>query len=224
MKGALERIEQFIDEGGPHLVATVNPEFVMRASQDPEFARVLGSADLCLPDGVGVVWAAARQGCTIREPVAGTDMVPLLARLCARRGFALFLLGAPPGVADELATKLRSENPNLRVAAHPGDPDPSQDAETLRRIHEHETQVLLIAYGHPKQELWFDRLKNRLGVSVAMGVGGAFDYLTGRVPRAPAWMRRAGLEWLYRLGNQPWRIRRMAVLPIYAIRVLLNQS
>src|SRR5690349_5377552 len=98
MKTALERIEQFVDAGGPHLVATVNPEFVMRANQDPEFARVLGSADLCLPDGVGVVWAAGRQGCTIREPVAGTDMVPLLARLCARRGFPLFLLGAPPGV------------------------------------------------------------------------------------------------------------------------------
>jgi N-acetylglucosaminyldiphosphoundecaprenol N-acetyl-beta-D-mannosaminyltransferase len=224
MKTALDRIEQFVDEGGPHLVATVNPEFVMRAKQDPEFARVLESADLCLPDGVGVVWAAGRQGCAIREPVAGTDMIPLLADLCARRGFRLFLLGAAPGVADELASRLRSNHPGLQVAAHSGDPDPSQEPEILRRIHEHDTQVLLIAYGHPKQELWFDRLKNRLGVSVAMGVGGAFDYLTGRVPRAPAWMRRAGLEWLYRLGKQPWRVRRMAVLPVYAIKVLFNQS
>jgi len=83
---------------------------------------------------------------------------------------------------------------------------------------------LLVAYGAPAQELWIDRLRNRLGVAVAVGVGGAFDYLTGRVPRAPAWMRKAGLEWLHRLGRQPWRIRRMAVLPVYAIKVLRNDT
>jgi N-acetylglucosaminyldiphosphoundecaprenol N-acetyl-beta-D-mannosaminyltransferase len=216
---ALRRIEGFVDEGGAHLVATVNPEFVMRAKQDPEFARVLESADMCLPDGTGVVWAARRQGCSMRGPVAGTDMLPLLAAMCSRRGFPLFLLGAAPGVADELAAKLRRENPGLQVAAHSGSPDPSDDAETLRLIHEHKTRVLLVAYGHPKQELWIDRLKNRLGVAVAIGMGGAFDYVTGRVPRAPAWMRNAGLEWSYRLVKQPWRARRMAVLPVYAIKV-----
>jgi N-acetylglucosaminyldiphosphoundecaprenol N-acetyl-beta-D-mannosaminyltransferase len=220
MDEALRRIEGFVDEGGPHLVATVNPEFVMRANDDNDFARVLDSADLCLPDGTGVVWAARRQGCRIDGPVAGSDMVPLLAAMCARRGFPLFLLGAAPGVADELASRLRSEHPDLQVAAHSGNPDPSEDAETLRLIHEHHTQVLLVAYGHPKQELWIDRLKNRLGVAMAMGVGGTFDYLTGRVPRAPEWMRKAGLEWAYRLWKQPWRARRMAVLPLYTIKVL----
>lgn len=219
MDEALRKIEGFVDEGGPHLVATVNPEFVMRAQRDPEFARVLGSADLCLPDGAGVVWAARRQGCSMRGPVAGTDMLPLLAATCARRSFPLFLLGAAPGVADELALKLRKENPGLKVAAHSGGPDPSEDAATLKLIHEHNTQVLLVAFGHPKQELWIDRLKNRLGVAVAVGMGGAFDYLTGRVPRAPAWMRSAGLEWSYRLVKQPWRARRMAVLPLYAVKV-----
>jgi len=186
MDEALRRIEGFVDEGGPHLVATVNPEFVMRANEDTEFARVLESADLCLPDGTGVVWAARRQGCTMQGPVAGTDMLPLLAATCARRGFPMFLLGAAPGVADELASKLRSEHPGLQVAAHSGAPDPSEDAETLRKIHENNTQVLLVAFGHPRQELWIDRLKNRLGVAVAIGMGGAFDYLIGRVPRAPA--------------------------------------
>ena len=224
MGSTLEQIERFVDEGGPHLVATVNPEFVMRAQKDREFARVIASAELCLPDGVGVVWAARRQGCDVRQPVAGVDLVQPLAAMCARRGFRLFLLGAAPGVAGELAAKLRSANPTLEVASHPGAPDPSQDAETLKLIHEHGTQVLLVAYGAPAQELWIDRLRNRLGVAVAVGVGGAFDYLTGRVPRAPAWMRRAGLEWLHRLGRQPWRIRRMAVLPVYAIKVLRNDT
>ncbi len=224
MDQALRRIEGFVDEGGAHLVATVNPEFVMRANEDKEFARVLESADLCLPDGTGVVWAVRRQGCSIRGPVAGVDMIPLLADMCARRSFPLFLVGAAPGVANELASRLRSEHADLQVAGYSGAPDPSEDAQTLKLIHEHSTKVLLVAFGHPKQELWIDRLKNRLGVAVAIGMGGAFDYLTGRVPRAPAWMRNAGLEWSYRLYKQPWRARRMAVLPVYAIKVLLSDK
>lgn len=220
MQSALETIERFADEGGPHLVATVNPEFVMRAQRDQAFARVLDSADLCLADGVGVVWAARRQGCAIRDPVAGVDLVPPLAAMCARRGFKLFLLGAAPGVAAQLAERLLEANPTLDVAAHSGSPQASQDEETLKLIHEHGTHLLLVAYGAPAQELWIDRLRSRLGVAVAVGVGGAFDYLAGRVPRAPGWMRSAGLEWLYRLLRQPWRIRRMAVLPAYAIKVL----
>jgi N-acetylglucosaminyldiphosphoundecaprenol N-acetyl-beta-D-mannosaminyltransferase len=220
MSAALDRIEQFIEDGGHHQVVTVNPEFVMSAQKDPEFSKVLESADLCLADGTGVVWAARRQGCELGGPVPGVDMIPPLAALCNRRGFRLFLLGAAPGVAVELAAGLRAEHPGLEVAAHSGSPDPSSDEETLRLIHEHRAQVLLVAFGAPKQDLWIARLRGRLGVSIAIGVGGAFDYLTGRVPRAPVWMRGAGLEWLHRLANQPWRIRRMVVLPAYAIKVL----
>jgi N-acetylglucosaminyldiphosphoundecaprenol N-acetyl-beta-D-mannosaminyltransferase len=198
----------------------VNPEFVMRAGRDGDFAGVLESADLCLADGTGVVWAARRQGCQMGAPVTGVDIVPLLAAMCARRGFRLFLLGAAPGVAAELASRLRAEHPGLEVAAHPGSPDPSADEEALKLIRAHRTQVLLVAYGAPKQEMWIDRTKERSGVAVAMGVGGAFDYLTGRVTRAPAWMRGAGLEWMHRLAQQPWRVRRMAVLPVYALKVL----
>lgn len=217
---ALAAIERFADEDGTHLVATVNPEFVMRAQRDQAFARVLASADLCLPDGTGVVWAARRQGCDLAAPVAGVDLVLPLAAMCVRRGFGMFLLGAAPGVGGELAAKLRAGHPGLDVRAYSGAPDPGHDEEALRRIHEQGTRVLLVAYGAPAQEMWIDRLRNRLGVSVAIGVGGAFDYLTGRVPRAPEWMRGAGLEWLHRLVRQPWRIRRMAVLPIYALKVL----
>jgi N-acetylglucosaminyldiphosphoundecaprenol N-acetyl-beta-D-mannosaminyltransferase len=219
-KQTLERIEGFVGGGTLHQVATVNPEFVMRAQRDREFARVLERADLCLADGTGVVWAARRQGCVIDQPVAGTDLVEPLAAMCARRGFRLFLLGARPGVAAELAASLSAAYPTLAVAAHAGSPAASQDDESLKLISEHRTDVLVVAYGAPAQEMWIDRVRGRLGVSVAMGVGGAFDYLTGRVPRAPTWMRRAGLEWLHRLAHQPWRLRRMTVLPVYALKVL----
>jgi N-acetylglucosaminyldiphosphoundecaprenol N-acetyl-beta-D-mannosaminyltransferase len=220
MPAALRRIEALIDAGGAHLVATVNPEFVMRARRDREFARVLESADLCLADGSGVVWAARRQGCTMPGPVTGVDLVPELAVLCSRRGFRLFLLGAAPGVASDLADRLVTRYPGLEVAAHAGSPDPSSDEQTLALISKQRPQLLLVAYGAPKQELWIDRVMARLGPTVAIGVGGTFDYLTGRVPRAPAWMRRAGMEWFFRLVRQPWRIRRMAVLPAYALEVL----
>lgn len=221
MNAALERIESFVDQGGRHLVATVNPEFVMRAADDRDFARVLDSAALCLADGSGVVWAARRQGCSLAGPVTGVDLIPPLAALCAKRGFRLFLLGASAGVAEQLAQRLQAQNPGLHVAAHAGSPDPSADEETLDRLAAERPHVLLVAYGAPRQELWIDRMADRLaGVAVAIGVGGAFDFLTGRVPRAPLWMRRVGMEWLFRLAQQPWRIRRMAVLPTYAVRVL----
>ena len=213
MESALLRIESLIEEGGHHLVATVNPEFVMRARADPEFARVLESASLCIPDGQGVVWAARRQGCEMSGPVTGVDLIPPLAGLCAKRGWRMFLLGAAPGVADELAKRLRVDHPALEVDAAPDD----ESAELVRARRPH---LLLAAFGAPKQEMWIDRAARAAGVPVAMGVGGSFDYLTGRVPRAPAWMRRAGLEWLFRLGRQPCRLRRMAVLPRYAIGVL----
>lgn len=225
MAAALARIEAFVDAGGRHLVATVNPEFVMRAHDDIEFARVLESAALCIPDGSGVVWAARRQGCDLSSPVTGVDLIPLLAALCARRAFRLYLLGAAPGVADELARQLQKEHPDLKVAAHAGSADPSSDDETVALIQAERPHVLLVAYGAPKQELWIDRVGDRLnGVAVAIGVGGSFDYLTGRVPRAPLWMRRVGMEWLFRLARQPWRIRRMAVLPTYAVKVMRSRS
>jgi N-acetylglucosaminyldiphosphoundecaprenol N-acetyl-beta-D-mannosaminyltransferase len=224
MASTIRRIEELVEGGGSHLVATVNPEFVMRAQRDREFARVLAGADLCLPDGTGVVWALRRRGCSVAGPVTGVDLVQPLAAMCARRGFRLFLLGASPGVASGLASRLRADHPGLEVDAHDGGPDRAHDPETVSRIREHRPHVLLVAYGAPAQELWFDRLKGELGVPVAVGVGGAFDYLTGRVWRAPAWMRRAGLEWLGRLVRQPWRARRMAVLPVYAIKVLRSSS
>ena len=121
MGATLGRIEQFVDEGGTHLVATVNPEFVMRAQQDREFARVLESAGLCLPDGMGVVWAARRQGCALRETVSGVDLIEPLAAMCARRGFRLFLLGAAPGVAGELRPRSAWPIPRWRSRRIPAD-------------------------------------------------------------------------------------------------------
>ncbi|HXM55084.1 MAG TPA: WecB/TagA/CpsF family glycosyltransferase [Candidatus Dormibacteraeota bacterium] len=223
MAGAMAAIERMIEaEGGStRLVATVNPEFVMRARVDDQFRQVLEGAQLCLADGIGVVWAMRRQGCPQYERVSGSDLVPHLAALCARRGWRPFLLGSRPGVAAEAADRLEAANPGLRVAGvHAGSPRPDDDEETLRHIHAARPDVLLVAYGAPQQELWIARHRSRLDVPVAIGVGGTFDFLAGRVRRAPRWLRQAHLEWLWRLALQPTRLRRMAVLPLYALAIL----
>ena len=225
MAGAVAAIERMVAErGAMHVIATVNPEFVMRARVDEQFRAVLDSASLCIPDGIGVVWAMRRQGCPQSERVAGSDLVPMLARSCAVHGWRLFLLGARPGIAAECARRLEADNPGLRVAGtFSGSPRPEDDERALELIAAAAPDILLVAYGAPRQELWLARNRLRLQVPVAIGVGGTFDFLAGRVPRAPIWLRHVHLEWLWRLALEPRRARRMAVLPAYYALAVLRR-
>lgn len=219
--GAVETIAGLIAGGGHHLVATVNPEFIMRARADPRFAALLASASLCIADGWGVLWASRRLGRPLPERVAGSDLIAPLAARAAAAGWRVFLLGAAPGVAAAAADRLRTSFPGLLiVGTHAGEAGPQGDAETLALLARERPQLVLVAYGAPKQEYWIARNLAQLPAGVGIGVGGAFDFITGRVARAPAWMRRVGLEWLFRLLLQPWRARRMAVLPRFAIEVM----
>jgi N-acetylglucosaminyldiphosphoundecaprenol N-acetyl-beta-D-mannosaminyltransferase len=222
MDGALAGITRMVEERGPtRMVATVNPEFVMRARRDPDFRRALEGSALAVADGIGVVWALRRRGCPRQERVTGTDLVPRLAGLAAARGWRLSLLGAAPGVAAEAAARLQDQHPGLVIAgAQPGSPQPQDDPATVAAVNQQSPDVVLVAYGHPKQELWIARNQPRLTAPVAIGVGGAFDFIAGRVRRAPAPLRRAHLEWAWRLVREPWRARRMLALPRFALAVL----
>lgn len=221
---ALDRVAVWVTGSDVHQIATVNPEFIMTARRDAEFRAVLENAALCLPDGVGITLAARYLGRPLRERVAGVDLVERLAGRAAAEGWRLFLLGAAPGVADRAAAILRARNPGLIVAGTcAGSPRREEEWKIVRRVQEAETDILLVTYGAPAQELWLARNLARTGARVGIGVGGAFDYIAGVVPRAPRWMRQAGLEWLYRLIRQPWRWRRQRVLPLYALLVLLSR-
>lgn len=221
MPGAVAEMERLLDGRAPcGLVATVNPESVMRARREPEFASALRGAALCVPDGWGSAWALRRNGCA-SGAVPGADLAVELAGICERRGWTLFLLGGAAGVAELAGARLRELHPGLRLAGcEPGSPAPEHDEQVSAVVAASGADAVLVAYGQPAQELWIHRNAARLPARVAIGVGGTFDYLSGRVPRAPAWMRRRGLEWLFRLVRQPWRARRMAVLPLYAVLVL----
>ncbi len=206
------------------LVVTVNPEFLMRARRDPAFRRALGSAALRLADGWGVVWALRRRGRPATQ-VAGADLVPRLAAAAAERGYGLYLLGARPGVAEAAAARLGAGHQGLRVVgAEPGSPRPEEDLAQAERIRASGADLLLVAFGAPAQELWIARNAGRLGVGVAIGVGGTFDYLAGRVRRAPGAWRRLHGEWAWRVLHEPWRARRMAVLPRFALLVMLGRD
>ncbi|MGQ9709776.1 MAG: WecB/TagA/CpsF family glycosyltransferase [Anaerolineae bacterium] len=224
LEEAVEQAAAWVKEGGAHQMATVNPEFVMAARRDRAFRAVLERVDLCLPDGVGITLAARYLGRPLRERVAGVDLVEALAARAARDGWRVFLLGAAPGVADRAASILAFRYSGLTVAGtYAGSPRREEEDDIVWRVRAAQADILLVAYGAPAQDLWLARNLARTGAKVGVGVGGAFDYIAGVVPRAPRWMRRVGLEWLYRLIHQPWRWRRQRVLPLYVLLVLLSK-
>lgn len=223
MAETLDAIGQFVAARTPHQICTVNPEFIMAAQDDLEFKRILNRSALNLPDGIGVVWAAKRQGRVVRERVAGSDLIYQLADRAVKTGWRIFLLGAANGVADQAAIKLQALYPGVNiVGAWAGSPRPEDDDEAVRRIRATGADIVLVAYGAPKQDKWIDRNLARTGASVAIGVGGSFDFVVGTQRRAPQWIRRLNLEWLYRLVREPWRWRRQLALPRFVWKVIRN--
>jgi len=210
-----------VDGSRTRQICTVSPEFIMIAQESPDFMRVLQQADLCVADGVGLLFAARYLGRSLPERVTGSDGVPRIAQRAAREGWSLFLLGAAPGVAEQAATRLVEQHPGLQIAGtYAGSPAPEEEDAIVERVNTSGADILLVAYGAPRQDEWIARNRERLTASVAIGVGGTFDFIAGIVPRAPRWMRRLALEWLFRLIQQPWRWRRMLRLPRFVWAVI----
>lgn len=211
-----------------YIVTTVNPEFVVDAQHDPEFKAVLKKADLSLPDGFGVQLAVGAP-----ERLSGVDVIQKMFEHSSLQGPTLrvFLLGARHEVAEKAGRVLEKRYSNVRVVGvYEGphfvrgkDGDLVIRAEIIRRVSDEPVDLLLVAFGHGKQEKWIARNLPYLPVKVAMGVGGAFDYLAGAVPRAPGWARNLGCEWLFRLVVQPWRVKRQWKLLYFLWLVLFSQ-
>ena len=197
----------------------------MTARRQPQFLAVLRSADLVLPDGVGLLWAAQRLGSSLPERVTGSDGIYHLAARAARSRWRLYLLGAAAGVAERTADILTTRYPDLQiVGTYAGSPGDEDYPAILQRIWAARPDVLLVAYGAPAQDLWIAQHRHELGVPLSMGVGGAFDHVAGVRRRAPAWLIHLRLEWLWRLVTQPWRWRRQLDLPRFVWAVLRVSS
>jgi N-acetylglucosaminyldiphosphoundecaprenol N-acetyl-beta-D-mannosaminyltransferase len=210
----LDFVRHRVELRQPARIATVNVEYVVQAQTDPTFARVLGDADLATPDSAGIVWAVRHMGRPVERRVGGADLIWSMCRQAAECGHRVFLLGARQGVASRAAAALQRRYPDLVVAGtFAGSPSPREEAHIVDLIRRARADVLLVAFGAPQQDLWIARNLQRTGVYVAMGVGGSFDYVAGTARRAPLWMRERGIEWLWRLVQQPRRWRRMLALP-----------
>lgn len=224
MDETLQLVQQYMAENKLHQIATTNPEFVMTAQKDEEFRHVLKQCDLCIADGVGLLMASRWLGSPLPERVPGSELVYNLAQLAAQEGWRLFLLGAGPGVAEEAAAVFQSRFSELQIAGtYAGSPSLAENDDIAARIVDSSADMLFVAYGAPKQDKWIARNRESLTtVKLALGVGGSLDFVTGKSQRAPRWIQNLGLEWLHRLIMEPWRWRRMAALPRFALKVLLT--
>ncbi len=194
----------------PFFIATPNPEMILTARKDFIFREILKNTDLNIPDGFGIILASKLTEKPLKERVTGTD---LMQSVCdhAPPGTKIFLLGAAPGIAEKARANLERKNPKIHiVGCYSGSPGTEEEKHIIQMINESGAQVLFVAFGAPKQEFWLSKNIHLLHhVKLTMGVGGAFDFIAGEIQRAPDWMRKAGLEWLFRLMKQPSRIKRI---------------
>lgn len=225
----LQTMQQHLADGEGLLhVVTANPEYVMTARKDESFADAVNSAGLVTVDGAGLAIALRMIHPGVESGrYTGVMLTPDMAKLSSTSGVGVFLLGAGPGVADAAADLLRTKFPGANIVGTwaDGSPRPEHDEETIRRIRDSGATIVLVAYGAPAQIYWIQRNSQSLenvGVKIVSGIGGALDYISGTTPLAPAFLRKIGLEWLYRLVREPWRWRRQLVLPHFALLVILE--
>jgi exopolysaccharide biosynthesis WecB/TagA/CpsF family protein len=210
MNEARRRLRAALEGRRLFQVSTVNLDFLVRAQSDQHIRRIFDRSDLNVPDGAPVVWLGRLLGADMAGRVAGADLVPALLEDAAQTNARVFLLGGEDGVAEAAAIRLLDFYPGLVVAGTYEPPrapiEVMNNAEIMDRIREAQPDLLLVAFGHPKQERWIDMHRDQLPVSVAIGVGCVFDLIAGRSRRAPRWMQETGLEWAYRLAQEPRRL------------------
>jgi exopolysaccharide biosynthesis WecB/TagA/CpsF family protein len=219
---ALGRAEELYQRDEPAWVAVENVHGVNIAWSDPSFRSVLERADLVLNDGKGVMLAAMLQGSPFPADLNGNFFTPLLLQRAAERGWPVYFLGADPGVAEAAARVLRARLPALEVVGcRQGFILPGEEEGVVDAVRRSGAGLLLVGMGNPLQERWLDANMARTGARLGLGVGAFFDFQSGKVPRAPAWMNRAGIEWVHRIGQEPARLWRRYLVgnPLFLWRV-----
>lgn len=210
MDETVEAIDRLIESDGFHQVATANVDFLMKAIDDEDLMDILHRCDLVLPDGMPLVWASRIMGTPLKERVTGADLLPRLSELSQRKKRRMFLLGATEERSAAAAKWIEKHYPGAILAGRyspPFGPIKDMDHEhILTMIEDAHVDMLLVAFGNPKQEKWLAMHRNRLRVPLCIGVGASLDFLSGTHSRAPEWMQRSGLEWLHRFGKEPRRM------------------
>ena len=220
MAQAVAQVEGYMDERKNVLIATANAEMIMRATHDEELKNILNDAALVVPDGAGTVWAAHHLGYEMPERVAGFDLAQELMRIAPSKKQKVFFFGSAPGVAEKAKAKAEELYPGIEiVGTRDGYFKPADEPAIIEEIKAAQPDLLLAALGVPKQEKWLNAHLKELGVPVAIGVGGTLDVMAGVMKRAPYWMQKAKLEWLFRGLLQPKRAGRLMALPKFVLKV-----
>jgi N-acetylglucosaminyldiphosphoundecaprenol N-acetyl-beta-D-mannosaminyltransferase len=210
MTSTVDRIRGFLGSGRLNQIVTVNLDFVAIARRDESFRETLNAAELAVADGMPLVWVSRLMGSPVPARITGNDLVDECCRLAVETNSSIFLLGAAPGIADIAGKRLMERFPGLKVVgvyAPPFGPlTAAENEKILHRIQEVQPDFLFVALGAPQQDAWIRANRERLNVPVCRGVGGVFDLLAGVLARAPGWMQHAGLEWLFRLAQEPGRL------------------
>lgn len=211
LAGALDAIAELVDGRQGGYVVTPNVDHVVLVESDPELRRIFENASLALVDGMPLVWMARLLGHPLPEKISGADLLrPLMARAAAKR-WRVYLLGAAPGIGAQAAAILERESPGLEIVGIDAPPigfdtNPEQSREVVERVRAATPDIVVVALGCPKQERWMSQHREAIAPAIALGLGASLDFVAGTVKRAPGWVSRAGLEWLYRLGQEPRRL------------------
>jgi N-acetylglucosaminyldiphosphoundecaprenol N-acetyl-beta-D-mannosaminyltransferase len=207
------------------LVVAPNVEFIMTAQKDEEFFNILKTAKLATPDSIGVIIGGKLQQKKFRERIPGQSYLRKVFEVGEKEGWTFYLLGGQGDIPKKAKEHLESIYPNAKIVGyHEGFFEEDSEDEVIEEINRLQPNVLFVAMGAPKQEKWIYKNKDKLKVDIAAGQGGTFDYEAGNIKRAPVWMQKCGIEWLWRLIKEPKRIKRMTVLPIYLLKVLFTKD
>jgi N-acetylglucosaminyldiphosphoundecaprenol N-acetyl-beta-D-mannosaminyltransferase len=222
MEETVQAVEGFVRSGVPHQQVSVNVDKLVKARHDPALRRIINESSLINADGMPVVWASRLLGKPLKQRVAGVDLFDALLARAAQRGWRVYLLGARAEVVQELQRRCCERFPSLVIAgARDGYWRPEQESEIAAEIGRARADLLFVALGSPHKERFLERWQSAMRVPFAMGVGGSFDVLAGKVKRAPRWMQNSGLEWLYRFLQEPRRMFRRYFIEDMAFAGLL---
>lgn len=221
MSETLDTIEQYVASGKPHLVVTADACGIAQAQNDPVLKEIYLTADLVTPDSVGVLWAAKRQEEPIGARVSGVDILDQVCALSARKGYRIYFLGAAPGVAELAEERMRLRHPGCNiVGSRHGYFPPESDSVVAQEVARAKPDILFVAMGIPRQEKFIQANIAEIGAKVGIGVGGSFDVFSGRIKRAPAFVRAVHMEWFWRTVSNPKKFSKAKHLPKFVTHVL----
>lgn len=225
MSEALQVIDALAGDGSNAYVVTPNVDHIVRIEEDAEFRAIYDHANMVLADGKPLLWIAHWYGTPIKEKISGSDLFPLVCQMAAQRGYRVFFLGAKEGVAARAARVLEERYPGLQVVGTYSPPlgfenDEGEVQRIIEAVRSARPNILILGLGTPKQEKFLYHHLTELGVPISLGLGASFDFVSGNVRRAPRWMSDHGLEWLFRLVQEPKRMAKrylvddMRIIPL----------